>query len=91
METADKKELEIFDTFREAFDLQKSDINHIIDTVTFKNNKDIFGEFEPITSDKAERLNATPRDGRLDRLHDECGWLDWPGGNWAARSHDWGI
>ena len=49
---ADKKELEIFDTFREAFDLQKSDINHIIDTVTFKNNKDIFGEFEPITSDK---------------------------------------
>ena len=48
----DKKELEIFDTFREAFDLQKSDINHIIDTVTLKNNKDIFGEFEPITSDK---------------------------------------
>ena len=53
---ADKKELEIFDIFREAFDLQKSDINHIIDTVTFKNNKDIFGEFEPITSDKLSDL-----------------------------------
>ena len=53
---ADKKELEIFDTFREAFDLQKSDINHIIDTVTLKNNKDIFGEFEPITSDKLSEL-----------------------------------
>ena len=52
----DKKELEIFDTFREAFDLQKSDINHIIDTVTLKNNKDIFGEFEPITSDKLSEL-----------------------------------
>ena len=49
---ADTKELEIFDTFREAFDLQKSDINHIIDTVTLKNNKNIFGEFELITSDK---------------------------------------
>ena len=49
---ADKRELEIFETFREAFDLQKSDINHIIDTVTLKNNKNIFGEFELITSDK---------------------------------------
>jgi len=53
---ADKKELEIFDTFREAFDLQKSDINHIIDTITLKNNKDIFGEFEPITSEKLSDL-----------------------------------
>ena len=50
--TADTKELEIFETFREAFDLQKSDIDHIISTVTLKNNKSIFGEFELITSDK---------------------------------------
>ena len=49
---ADTKELEIFDTFREAFDLQKSEIDHIINTVTLKNNKSIFGEFELITSDK---------------------------------------
>jgi uncharacterized tellurite resistance protein B-like protein len=49
---ADKRELEIFETFREAFDLQKSEIDHIIDTVTLKNNKNIFGEFELITSDK---------------------------------------
>ena len=49
---ADIKELKIFETFREAFDLQKSEINHIIDTVTLKNNKNIFGEFELITTDK---------------------------------------
>lgn len=49
---ADIKEIKIFETFREAFDLQKSEINHIIDTVTLKNNKNIFGEFELITTDK---------------------------------------
>jgi len=52
----DKKELEIFNTFREAFDLQKSEVNLIVDAITLKNNKDVFGEFEPITSDKLSDL-----------------------------------
>jgi len=30
----DKKELEIFNTFREAFDLQKSEVNLIVDAIT---------------------------------------------------------
>ncbi len=53
----DKKELEIFDTFREAFDLTKSEINLIIEAITLKNDKDIFGEFQPITSDKLSDLS----------------------------------
>ena len=53
---ADKREHEIFNKFREAFDLQKSDINLIVEVVTLKNNKDIFGEFRPITSDKLSDL-----------------------------------
>ena len=52
----DSKELEIFNTFREAFDLTKSEINLIIEAITLKNNKEIFGEFEPITSDKLRDL-----------------------------------
>jgi len=52
----DSKELEIFNTFREAFDLTKSEINLIIEAITLKNNKEIFGEFEPITSDKLKDL-----------------------------------
>jgi len=54
---ADKKEHEIFNTFREAFDLKKSDISLIVEVVTLKNNKDIFGEFKPITSDKLSDLS----------------------------------
>ena len=53
---ADKREHEIFNTYREAFDLKKSDINLIVEVVTLKNNKDIFGEFELITSDKLSDL-----------------------------------
>ena len=53
---ADKKEHEIFNKFREAFDLQTSDVNLIVEVVTLKNNKDIFGEFQPITSDKLSDL-----------------------------------
>jgi uncharacterized tellurite resistance protein B-like protein len=53
---ADKREHEIFNKFREAFDLQKSDINLIVEVVTLKNNKGIFGEFQPITSDKLSDL-----------------------------------
>ena len=53
---ADKREHEIFNTFREAFDLQKSDINLIVEVVTLKNNKAIFGDFEPVTSDKLSDL-----------------------------------
>ena len=52
----DKKELEIFNTFREAFDLKRSDVDLIVDTITFKNNKEIFGDFEPITSEKLSDL-----------------------------------
>jgi len=54
---ADKREHEIFNTFREAFDLKKSDISLIVEVVTLKNNKDIFGEFKPITSDKLSDLS----------------------------------
>ena len=53
---ADKKEHEIFNKFREAFDLKKSDISLIVEVVTLKNNKDIFGEFKPLTSDKLSDL-----------------------------------
>ncbi len=53
---ADKREHEIFNKFREAFDLQKSDINLIVEVVTLKNNKAIFGDFEPVTSDKLSDL-----------------------------------
>ena len=53
---ADKREHEIFNTFREAFDLKKSDISLIVEVVTLKNNKDIFGEFKPLTSDKLSDL-----------------------------------
>ena len=54
--TADKREHEIFNKFREAFDLQKSDVNLIVEVVTLKNNKAIFGDFEPVTSDKLSDL-----------------------------------
>jgi len=53
---ADKREHEIFNTFREAFDLSKSDISLIVEVVTLKNNKDIFGEFKPISSNKLSDL-----------------------------------
>ena len=53
---ADKREHEIFNKFREAFDLQKSDLNLIVEVVTLKNNKGIFGDFEPVTSDKLSDL-----------------------------------
>ena len=54
---ADKKEHEIFNNFREAFDLKKSDISLIVEVVTLKNNKDIFGEFKLTTSDKLSDLS----------------------------------
>jgi len=53
---ADKKEHEIFNKFREAFDLKKSDISLIVEVVTLKNNKDIFGEFKLTTSDNLSDL-----------------------------------
>ena len=54
--STDAKELEIFNTFREAFDLQKSDVDLIFEAITLKNNKDVFGDFEPVTSDKLSDL-----------------------------------
>jgi uncharacterized tellurite resistance protein B-like protein len=54
---ADKREHEIFNKFREAFDLKKSDISLIVEVVTLKNNKDIFGEFKLTTSDKLSDLS----------------------------------
>jgi len=54
--TADKREHEIFNKFREAFDLKKSDVNLIVEVVTLKNNKAIFGDFKPVTSDKLSDL-----------------------------------
>ncbi|MEI6470129.1 MAG: hypothetical protein WCO72_11715, partial [Betaproteobacteria bacterium] len=53
---ADKREHEIFNKFREAFDLKKSDISLIVEVVTLKNNKDIFGEFKLTTSDNLSDL-----------------------------------
>ena len=54
--STDAKELEIFNTFREAFDLQKSDVDLIFEAIRLKNNKDVFGDFEPVTSDKLSDL-----------------------------------
>lgn len=54
---ADKREHEIFNKFRETFDLKKSDISLIVEVVTLKNNKDIFGEFKLTTSDKLSDLS----------------------------------
>jgi len=53
---ADKREHEIFNKFREAFDLKKSDISLIVEVVTLKNNKDIFGEFKLTNSEKLSDL-----------------------------------